>query len=43
MNIQFPKKMNRPLRFGLINRRQAFLLGFFVGLMLPLWIKILTK
>ena len=45
MNL-YPGKMRRaPLRQRkpLINRKAAFFLGVFVGYMLPLWIKILTK
>ncbi|MGF0036506.1 hypothetical protein [Victivallis vadensis] len=42
MNLQFPQKTNRP-RIRLISRKQAFFLGVFVGYMLPMWIKILTK
>lgn len=41
MNLQFPQKTNHRIR--LISRKQAFLLGVFVGYMLPMWIKIVTK
>ncbi len=39
MNISMQRRFNRRL----ISRKQAFLLGVFVGYMLPMWIKILTK
>lgn len=42
MNLQFPQKTKLP-RIRLISRKQAFLLGVFVGYMLPMWIKIVTS